>query len=212
MRLSASNENYTTSKYWRVSVTDQKVPKIMDVYPAKDVLIMEGSQQNFRINISVPDGISDSSVSWYLNGDKVADDVLSHSITPSGLGDTYTQIDTLMVEVISGSNKVSHTWQVGIYFLKDTDGDGYTDTDEQAIGTDPLDFASIPLDTDGDGIPDVNDLDDDGDGVLDSKDSAPENPEVQTDAADGTLMIVILELVAIVVFALLLILLGRKRA
>jgi hypothetical protein len=36
---------------------------------------------------------------------------------------------------------------------KDTDGDGYTDGDEKAAGTDPLNAASVP-DTDGDGVSD----------------------------------------------------------
>lgn len=46
----------------------------------------------------------------------------------------------------------------------DTDGDGWSDEDEQQYGTDPHDPGSHPMDTDGDGIPDSIDPDIDGDG------------------------------------------------
>jgi len=63
----------------------------------------------------------------------------------------------------------------------DDDNDGWTDSDEANCGTDPLDGASVPSDsdgngicdieeggdTDGDGIPDLSDSDDDNDGVSD---------------------------------------------
>ena len=63
----------------------------------------------------------------------------------------------------------------------DDDNDGWTDSDEADCGTDPLDGASVPSDsdgngicdieeggdTDGDGVPDLSDSDDDNDGVSD---------------------------------------------
>ena len=57
----------------------------------------------------------------------------------------------------------------------DDDNDGYSDADEIAAGSDPLDANSIPttlLDTDGDGTPDVDDTDDDNDGYSDADEIA----------------------------------------
>ncbi len=52
----------------------------------------------------------------------------------------------------------------------DADGDGYTNADEQAAGTDPCNAASQPEDFDDDGVSDVTDTDDDGDGIPDTED------------------------------------------
>jgi gliding motility-associated-like protein len=46
----------------------------------------------------------------------------------------------------------------------DDDNDGFSDADEIACGSDPLNEASKPLDTDNDGIANCIDTDDDGDG------------------------------------------------
>ena len=50
----------------------------------------------------------------------------------------------------------------------DNDNDGFTDAVEEKSGTDPLDPASKPVDTDSDGIPDDQDNDDDNDGFTDA--------------------------------------------
>ncbi|MGM0718181.1 MAG: malectin domain-containing carbohydrate-binding protein, partial [Halobacteriota archaeon] len=52
----------------------------------------------------------------------------------------------------------------------DEDGDGYSNADEIAAGTDPCSSASTPRDFDDDGVSDVTDDDDDGDGLLDNED------------------------------------------
>jgi hypothetical protein len=54
--------------------------------------------------------------------------------------------------------------------VTDSDGDGYTDADEQANGTDPCSAASKPPDFDQDLVSDLSDTDDDGDGVADVQD------------------------------------------
>ncbi|MCS5420445.1 autotransporter domain-containing protein, partial [Psychrilyobacter sp. S5] len=63
---------------------------------------------------------------------------------------------------------------------------GYTDTDETAAGTDPLDGSAVPADYDGDKVSDATDPDDDNDGVLDEEDAFPKdkNESVDTDG-DG---------------------------
>jgi hypothetical protein len=52
----------------------------------------------------------------------------------------------------------------------DADGDGFTNGDEIAVGTDPCSAASAPDDADGDGTPDALDPDDDNDGQPDTTD------------------------------------------
>jgi cysteine-rich repeat protein len=55
----------------------------------------------------------------------------------------------------------------------DTDGDGQTDQDEVACGSNPNDPQSLSPDLDGDHIPDCVDPDDDGDGFADVQDNCP---------------------------------------
>ena len=64
----------------------------------------------------------------------------------------------------------------------DSDGDGYTDAEEIAAGSDYNDPDSIPeVDTDGDGIPDSLDDDDDNDGIPDSEDADADGDGVDDD-------------------------------
>ncbi|WP_167599426.1 malectin domain-containing carbohydrate-binding protein [Halorussus marinus] len=59
----------------------------------------------------------------------------------------------------------------------DADGDGYTNADENAAGTDPCSQASQPDDWDQDGVPDSVDDDDDGDGLTDDEDPFALDPQ-----------------------------------
>jgi len=59
----------------------------------------------------------------------------------------------------------------------DADGDGYTNADENAVGTDPCSAASQPDDWDQDGLPDSLDDDDDNDGVTDGEDQFAIDPQ-----------------------------------
>ena len=62
----------------------------------------------------------------------------------------------------------------------DADGDGYTNADENAVGTDPCSASSAPPDFDDDGNPNSLDPDDDGDGLDDTEDPFAIDPD------DGT--------------------------
>ncbi len=80
----------------------------------------------------------------------------------------------------------------GIGDNKDTDddNDGYTDRDENIVGTNPKDPSDSPLDTDDDGVSDTlenyqgtdpNNPDTDGDGVIDGEDDFPLDPNFSND-------------------------------
>jgi len=49
----------------------------------------------------------------------------------------------------------------------DTDGDGWSDEEEEYYGSNETDFDNVPTDTDNDGTPDLDDEDDDNDGIDD---------------------------------------------
>ena len=61
------------------------------------------------------------------------------------------------------------------YLDRDIDGDGWNNTTEIKIGTDPYDNTSFPPDMDGDGIADSLDLDRDGDGIANVDDAYPDD-------------------------------------
>ena len=66
----------------------------------------------------------------------------------------------------------------------DTDGDGISNAHEVVSGTDPQDSNSTPIDTDGDKVPDIIDLDDDNDGLTDLEEENSVPPSNPTDACD----------------------------
>ncbi|MDQ8188179.1 malectin domain-containing carbohydrate-binding protein [Pelagicoccus sp. SDUM812002] len=61
-------------------------------------------------------------------------------------------------------------------FEIDEDGDGYSNGDEIANGTDPCSGAQVPPDYDGDFISDLMDEDDDNDGLWDTEDAFQRDP------------------------------------
>ncbi len=67
----------------------------------------------------------------------------------------------------------------------DCDGDGFTNGQEVAAGTDPYNAASKPVDTDGDGISDNLDTDLDGDGIANAVEDAACSPASATCDTDG---------------------------
>jgi len=69
----------------------------------------------------------------------------------------------------------------------DDDNDGWTDLEEAACLTDPLNTMEVPTDNDRDGECDLVDGDDDNDGVIDLDDAFPNNPLEREDSdGDGT--------------------------
>jgi large repetitive protein len=58
----------------------------------------------------------------------------------------------------------------------DSDGDGFTDRNEQLVGTDPCSASDAPPDLDGDRLPDQIDPDIDGDGIPNTADQLQRDP------------------------------------
>jgi hypothetical protein len=128
--------------------------------------------------------------------------------TPSeahfGLG-AATQVDTLRVVWADGAETLLQDVPADQVLdlaapAPDADGDGLSDADELAIGTDPdlpdsdgdgvldgLEVGSVaaPADTDGDGTLDALDTDDDGDGIPTAAEDADGDGNPADDDADG---------------------------
>lgn len=98
--------------------------------------------------------------------------VPAYGMRPDGVDDLTTYVDG--ADPFTGCPAVATPGDGGEDGL-DSDGDGLTDAEEAAIGSDPYapdsdgdgigDAAEASGDTDGDGLPDALDPDDDGDGV-----------------------------------------------
>ena len=73
----------------------------------------------------------------------------------------------------------------------DIDGDGISNEDEQAAGTDPSDGTVVPTDSDSDGLVDAVDPDDDNDGISDEDEkengSDPTSPDTDGDGLNDGL-------------------------
>jgi WD40 repeat protein len=97
----------------------------------------------------------------------------------------------------------------------DDDNDGYIDTTELQVETNPLDYMSRPKDNDNDLIPDSMDVDIDNDGVVNSEDSDPYDKSKWDDTAAELLLwvglAVVTTVVAFVLFVIRLKLGGRKK-
>ena len=81
-------------------------------------------------------------------------------------------------------DSLSGTSTTGLKEDFDDDDDGWFDADEVECGTDPLDVANFPIDSDVDGICDALEDDTDGDSYSDAEDAFPLDPEEWLDT-DG---------------------------
>ncbi|MBQ22483.1 MAG: hypothetical protein CMD32_03645, partial [Flavobacteriales bacterium] len=134
-----------------------------------------GSYGNLLDNISfgIPPNVCNSDT----DGDSI-----QNSYDLDSDGDTIS--DTL-----EGVTTDSDSDGVLNFLDNDDDGDGFLTKDEIACGTDPLDNLLLPVDFDGDFIPDcidpVDDSDSDGDGVSDSLDKCLNTASGEAVDSDG---------------------------
>ena len=107
------------------------------------------------------------------------------SVSTNGTGSNLGG-SNVVIEVSAYNGGDQYNLSLWIFSL-DADGDGFYDEDEYACGSDPYDNASIPVDTDADGLCDILDEDIDGDGVDNANDSFPDDANETTDSdGDGT--------------------------
>ena len=107
------------------------------------------------------------------------------SVSTNGTGSNLGG-SNVVIEVSAFNGGDQYNLSLWIFSL-DADGDGFYDEDEYACGSDPYDNASIPVDTDADGLCDPLDEDIDGDGVDNANDSFPDDANETTDSdGDGT--------------------------
>ncbi|HEX08423.1 MAG TPA: PKD domain-containing protein [Thermoplasmatales archaeon] len=88
---------------------------------------------------------------------------------------------TITLTVTDNNGTTNSTKTFAIISTNDSDGDGWSDEEEQQYGTDPHNASIYPIDTDKDGLPDVVDLDDDNDGLTDYEEEL-----IGTNETDGS--------------------------
>ncbi|MFB6340679.1 T9SS type A sorting domain-containing protein [Saccharicrinis sp. FJH62] len=173
------------------------------VIDAEDKFPMDASESVDTDNDGVGNNAdTDDDGDGYSDADEVAnntDPLDAGSIPPDNDGDKVSDlndpdddndgvIDTEDKFPMDASESVdTDNDGVGNNADTDDDGDGYSDLDEAANNTDPLDAGSVPSDNDGDKVSDLNDADDDNDGVIDTEDEFPMDASewIDTDN-DGT--------------------------
>ena len=94
----------------------------------------------------------------------------------------YTAAGTFnVILTVTDNDGLTNTTKTTAVIKLDTDGDGWSDEEEQQYGTDPNNETSLPKDTDDDHLPDTVDNDDDNDGLPDDvEETVDSNPKNKT--------------------------------
>jgi hypothetical protein len=110
-----------------------------------------------------------------------------NAVNPTGLVEDMDDDDDTFLDTVDDFPENPNEWLdtdsdgVGDNTDSDIDNDGWSNTIEEAAGSDPMDKDDMPLDTDSDGVADNADLDDDNDGFPDYDDFAPLDASVTKD-------------------------------
>lgn len=223
IKVVVSDGEYNTEKIWLISIIETNVapPVIIEIDPVFNPSYVEGKDVTF--GISAKD--EDSGVlgfAWYK------DEGLIHTkfynLTSSGevygefthgtqlddTGSDYIENYNLTVEVSDGKFSTTYTWRVTVLFFEDADMDGYSDSLEKSMGSDPLVYSETPLDTDSDLIVDTEDDDKDGDGLADKHDAEALDPEKQLDGQPDYSVEIMFIIITVVLLVAAVIILSRR--
>ncbi|UCF12616.1 MAG: right-handed parallel beta-helix repeat-containing protein [Thermoplasmatales archaeon] len=107
---------------------------------------------------------------YYVKIDNNSETYVGDTTSWSSPNNISDGVHTFYVRAIGTDDKTSGyvtvIFSIDTMFI-DTDGDGWSDEEEQQYDTDPYDLDNYPLDIDNDRIPDSSDTDDDNDGYND---------------------------------------------
>ena len=108
---------------------------------------------------------------YYVKIDSEAETYIGDTTSWTSPHSISDGVHTFYVRAIGNDDEMGGyatlTFSIDVTFI-DSDGDGWSDDDEQQYGTDPDDPDNYPLDTDNDRIADSADTDDDNDGYSDN--------------------------------------------
>ncbi|MHC4504471.1 MAG: InlB B-repeat-containing protein, partial [Planctomycetota bacterium] len=160
---------------------------IITTHPQNE-MVTEGDPASFTV---VASGTGTLHYQWYEDGAPVGFDSDTHVISSAALSQDGCLIHCVVTDDVGSASSNSGLLTVNAPLPGDSDGDGLTDDEEAAIGTDPLD-----ADTDDDGMSDGDEAangcdplapDQDGNGVLDGLDDwDADGVNNQTELASGT--------------------------
>ncbi len=107
---------------------------------------------------------------YYVKIDNSSETYVGETTSWTSPNNISDGVHTFYVRALGTDNTTNRyatvTFSIDTMFI-DTDGDGWSDEEEQQYGTDPNDLDNYPLDIDNDRIPDSSDTDDDNDGYND---------------------------------------------
>ena len=170
----------------QAAATDAVAPQLQILAPGADALVAPTP----TLEIGYSDdgsGVDPATVVVTVNGA-----VTEFTCTPTTTGATCTPdapltANTLDVSVTVADHAGNVSEAADVRWLLDSDGDGFANSVEVEVGTDPNNPDNLPPDLDGDFIPDSLDDDRDGDSVPNADDAFPDDAAESADLdGDGT--------------------------
>jgi len=195
VELIYSYDGVQSTKEWcfETSTLQNSVEKFYTIENSIDIALDVVSGVKYAI-YTVPNNTNDTlgGASWSYNSDKPDFSYIDRNTfslrvsgnTGENVSFTFNNGQKIKL-TISANDTAKNPLNITCSQITDTDGDGlldsddldddndgYSDTDENRAGSNPLDANDKPLDTDRDMIPNYRDNDDDNDGISDSDELA----------------------------------------
>jgi beta propeller repeat protein len=216
VKVIVSDGEYPIEKIWLLHVIETNIasPIITELDPIFNPTVIEGEE--ITLNMRAKDEDSENlSVHWTWDSTLIPAPITSNITSIGGIsaelifisqldynGSNYYESYNITVEVTDGKHTAFHKWILTILYFADADKDGYDDSVEVALNSNPLDSTDKPLDTDSDLIVDTEDDDTDGDGFLDKYDEYPIDPDKQLDGKSDyslEIMFIIITLILVII-------------